>query len=66
MHNRIKDHEVKCLPAEGLISVNGLAEFLGFRNDKLAEKLNKRGIKTLDLSKYARFRLVNLSDLKAT
>ena len=66
MHNRIKDHEVKCLPVEGLISVNGLAEFLGFRNDKLAEKLNKRGIKTLDLSKHARFRLVNLSDLKVT
>lgn len=60
--NRV--NEVKCLPVEGLISVSKLAEYLDVRNDKLREKLTKKGIKTIDLSPHARFRLINLSDLK--
>lgn len=64
MHQRCKDDQVKCLPTEGLISVNGLAEFLGVRNDHLHEKLAKKGIKTIDIGKHSRFRLINLADLK--
>ena len=64
MNGNKNDGSVKCLPSEGFVIVDGLAQFLGVRHDKLCEKLTKKGIKTIDLSPHARFRLINLGDLK--
>jgi hypothetical protein len=51
------------LPVEGLVSVDELANWLGIKNEKLNEKLEKAGIKTTDLSRNSRFRFVSLADL---
>lgn len=54
----------KALPVEGLILCSDLADFFGLRNDKLKDKLSKKGVKTINLSTHAKYRLVNIADLK--
>ena len=55
---------IKVLPAEGLISLHDLCEFLHLKKiERLKEKLNRAGIKTINLSRNSHYRFVNIADL---
>ena len=55
---------IKVLPAEGLISLHDLCEFLHLKKiERLKEKLNRAGVKTINLSRNSHYRFVNIADL---
>lgn len=54
----------RVLPAEGIITVEELAEWLGTDSNTLQEALSKNGISVLKLSSRHRQKLVRLEDLR--
>jgi hypothetical protein len=59
----INESGIKHLPAEGLISIKDLAQYLYIRIDRPKTKLKKAGVKTTDLNRNSRSRFVSLADL---
>ena len=51
---------MECLPKDGLISFDRLADYLGIKKMTLEKSLKEREIPILSLSEWGKHRLVNI------